>query len=85
MVILTTIFNVGIALFLSSIVVYFRDLGFFINACSRLLFWTAPTIYTIYEVSGMLKTILLINPLTYFVARFQDLILYSKIPPLNEF
>ncbi|CDF29993.1 lipopolysaccharide transport system permease protein [Methanoculleus sp. CAG:1088] len=81
--IVTIIFCLGIAHLLSAIVVYFRDLGHFITAISRLIFWTSPTIYTIYDVSGILHTIMCCNPITYFVAQYQELIYFDSFMPTN--
>ena len=75
---ITLIFNIGMALLLSSIVVYFRDLGYFINAVARLMFWMSPTIYTIRDVSGILKEIMMCNPLTYFISCYHELIYYNN-------
>lgn len=79
-VILMVIFSTGTALLLSSICVYVRDLGYFINAFSRVLFWITPIFYSVSQLSGGMAFIVWANPMTWFVESFHDL-LYSGIIP----
>ena len=37
-----------------------------------LLFWLTPIIYDIQTVAASLKTVLYMNPLTYFIVAYQD-------------
>lgn len=82
---ITFIFNIGLAAILSSVVVYYRDLGHFIGATSRLLFWMSPTIYTIQDVSGLLERIMSLNPLTYYISNYHQLIYYNAPLSLLSF
>ncbi len=79
-VILMFLFNLGIALLLSSIVVYLRDFGNLLMALSKLLFWTAPTVYTIQETTGILNSLMWCNPMSWFISMLHSIIYYNQAP-----
>lgn len=80
---LMVIFSMGAILLLSAIVVYIRDIGHFMLAISRMVFWTAPTVYTVYDVSGLLEALLWCNPMTWYIAPLQDIICFNITPSLT--
>jgi lipopolysaccharide transport system permease protein len=74
------IFSLGTILFTSSVSVYLRDFEFFIVAMSRLLFWVTPIFYMVYSTTGILSKLVWLNPLTYFVTSFQDILYWGVMP-----
>ncbi len=73
-------FSLGTILTISSISVYSRDFEYLITAFARILFWITPIFYMSDSITGILSKIIWLNPLTYYVTGFQD-ILYKGIMP----
>lgn len=74
------VFSLGTILFTSAISAYSRDFEYLITALARILFWVTPIVYTIDSISGILSTIIWLNPMTYYVVSFQE-ILYKGVMP----
>lgn len=73
-------FSLGTILFTSAVSVYSRDFEFFITAVSRILFWVTPIFYMIDSLTGILSKIIWLNPLTFFVKGFQDILYWGRMP-----
>lgn len=74
------IFSLGMMMFVSTITVYIRDLEPLISVFGRSLFWLTPIFYSTDQLTGPLLTLVWMNPLTYYVESFHD-ILYRGIMP----
>ena len=77
---LMLLFIFGLELLLSSLTVYIRDLQYALNSLSMVLFFMTPMYFTTNELSGVLNTIVWINPLTYYVESFHNSIFYGSFP-----
>ena len=80
---LLILFSAGIALILSVLYVYFRDLKHIYSVFLTLWMYATPIFYTLdsLELSGStVGTILKLNPLYYFVEYFRSIILYGTVP-----
>lgn len=80
-----TIFALGIGLVLSLVNVYFRDIGYLTTIALNMLFYVTPIIYTfeiIPERVGFLpaRTIITLNPLTQFVGAARDALYLLQTP-----
>ncbi len=60
-------FTITVALFLSALNVYYRDVNLAVNFLIQLWFFATPVFYSIDNVSPNLKIILFLNPLTFIV------------------
>jgi lipopolysaccharide transport system permease protein len=74
-------FVYGIALFLSSLYVYFRDLNQIWEVVSQVLFFLSPIFYPMSSIQGALP-IYLLNPITQFIIVYRDLMIYGRLPSL---
>jgi len=75
------VFVAGIALVVSSASVLFRDLRDLVANLLNLGFFLTPIIYTIDTIhSKALRTALRMNPMTPFVAAFQDIFFRAELP-----
>ena len=81
-VILTSmvLFVTGYVLFLSSVTVYFRDLQYLVNSLSMIFFFITPMYFTLDDVSGIFEKIILLNPFTYYVEAYHQIIYYGMYP-----
>ncbi|MFT0899366.1 ABC transporter permease [Candidatus Methanoprimaticola sp. MG2] len=77
---LSAVFVAGTMLIVSSLAVYFRDFQFLINSMARVMFWVTPVMFAAESVSGIMSTLLAINPVTYYVECFHALVYYGRLP-----
>lgn len=73
-------FTIGIGLVLSLVSIVVKDVQYALGLAVMLLFITSPFAYTSEMVPDALRPIIAINPLTYFVLSFQDIIAYGRFP-----
>lgn len=75
------LFSLGLALILSGVDVYFRDVEHIIGVLLMAWVWGTPIMYSKDAVgNGMLSKIVVLNPMTWFVDIYHN-ILYDKICP----
>lgn len=80
------IFACGMCLFLSAVTVYFRDIAHFYSVFLTLLMYLTPILYNkdFLEGYGIVKTVVQLNPMFYFVNYFRDVMMYNTIPGIKE-
>lgn len=79
-ILLFSLFSLGVSLILSSIAVYFVDLDNLWSFGMKLLWLATPIFYSIPD-SGGLYLMNLINPLYYFITLSRHIIVYHELPP----
>ena len=78
------IFSWGIALVFSVLHVEFRDLKHLIEILLMFVFWVTPITFDAQMIhSHIFRTILALNPLTYFFTAFHDLLYSGHTPSLS--
>lgn len=72
----------GLALFLSAITVFLRDVAHFIGIVMQLWFWGTPVIYSLQFVADrpLLQDLLKLNPMTGVVVSFRNVVLLNQPP-----
>lgn len=89
-IVLQVIFTLGIALILSSINVYFRDIQYIVGVLTLILFYGTPIIYSIDMIEKMnimktypwLLTIYKLNPLAAMITVYRSLLYQTQAPSL---
>lgn len=77
-------FSLGLAVLLAAADVYLRDVQYLINVLLMMWIWITPIMYVPDSIdSAIFNLILDINPMTYIIELFQD-VLYWKIIPSFE-
>jgi ABC-2 type transport system permease protein len=69
---LQVLFTLGLCFMISTATVFYRDVRHFTEILLMLLFWLTPIIYDLESAPATLKTVLYMNPLSYFVLAYQD-------------
>jgi ABC-type polysaccharide/polyol phosphate export permease len=64
----------------STVTVFVKDVGFFMSAIMRLVYWVTPTFFMLSDATGLLKDIVTYNPFTYFVEVFHDILYFGVFP-----
>ncbi|MDQ4133780.1 MAG: ABC transporter permease [Actinomycetota bacterium] len=70
----------GLALLLSVITVFLRDVAHFVGVLMQLWFWATPIIYSLEDVSSRLIRLLELNPMTGVVVSFRNVVLLGRAP-----
>lgn len=74
------VFSVGLGLVLSTMNVFFRDTGHLWSVWITAWMYLTPIIYPIDILPEIMKKVIWLNPLTYYVDYFRQVILYGTIP-----
>jgi ABC-type polysaccharide/polyol phosphate export permease len=76
----------GLALLLSTLTVFLRDVAHFVGIFLQLWFWGTPIIYSLQWVAenndGLVR-ILRLNPMTGVVVAFRNVVLLNHAPPFR--
>ncbi|WKY47959.1 ABC transporter permease [Eubacteriaceae bacterium ES3] len=78
------VFCVGLGLVLSTLNVFFRDVGHLWGVWITAWMYLTPIIYPIDILPDFMKKIISFNPLTHFVSYFREVILYGTVPGVRE-
>ena len=81
-VLYTFIFSLGVAMLLSSLAVFFRDLKYLYGIFTLLLMYLTPIFYPVDILPKKFIPIIGFNPLYHFVDYYRSLALYGKVPDL---
>lgn len=83
---LLAIFGAGIALALSVLAVYFKDLTYLWSILLQVWFFITPVVYPPSVVEGELpswaQNLLRANPMVHFVGAYRDLLYHARMPSL---
>lgn len=79
----TALFTMGVAYFVSTLYVYFRDVKNVYNVFVTLLTYLTPIFYTVESLkSERAEKFLILNPMYYYVGYFREIII-GNVPSLN--
>ena len=81
---LQILFNLGLCFMISTATVFYRDVRHFTEILLMLLFWLTPIIYDIKAVSPSLRTVLYMNPFSYFILAYQDALYHNIFSSLDR-
>ena len=84
-VILQTIFTIGIALLVACGSVFFRDIPKLIPVLGTMMFFLTPIFYTLDLVPDSLQIIIKLNPMTHIVTLYHSILYYNTLPNLTYF
>ena len=76
------VFSLGIAMLLSSMTVFFRDLTYLWGVFTLLLFFMTPIMFPIEMLPGWLTPYIGLNPLFQFIQYFRNLTMDGVVPDL---
>jgi ABC-2 type transport system permease protein len=77
---LQVLFTIGFAMILATTTAFFRDVKHLVEVALAVLFWLTPIIYELGQVPERLRLVILLSPMSPFVASYHDLFLYNKWP-----
>ena len=74
------IFVIGIVLIVSSITVYIKDIQYVLASLSPMFFFITPMYFSTLGIDGLLYYVVWLNPFSYYVECFHDVIYYGDFP-----
>ncbi len=77
---MVVLFSFGVGMFLAAITVRFRDVIHLYSVFTTGLLYLAPAIYPMAALPDMVKTIVMINPLTNYLLMFRDVMFNNTLP-----
>jgi ABC-2 type transport system permease protein len=80
----TLIFSVGMSLILSSINVFFRDVGHLYSVWTVAWMYLTPVIYPVDVLPEKILPLMKLNPMFHYVTYFREVVMYGNIPGLNS-
>ncbi len=83
--ILAFIFCLGLCFVLSSLLVFFRDIGHLWGIFLTVWMYATPIIYPMSMVPSWLASIIRLNPLYYYVEFFRGIMIYGRLPSAADF
>jgi teichoic acid transport system permease protein len=84
-VILIALFmGLGMAILISCINVYFRDIASFLPYLTRSLLYLSPILYQAADMSPKLKSIEIVNPIFYLLDSWSQVLVYAKAPDISS-
>ena len=75
--------SIGVALIVSSITVYFRDLQHILGIIMQLLFYATPIVYSMDSVPANFKWLVKINPMSYLIEGYRAIFYNKTMPSFN--
>jgi len=82
---LHVLFTLGISFFVSAATVFYRDVRHFTEILLTLLFWLTPIIYDIHTIPASMRKVIYLNPLSFFISAYQDVLYRQVFPTAHQF
>lgn len=76
------IFLLGLGIIFSSLNVFSRDVSHFLSIGLMIWFWITPIFYSLDMIKFPYRWVCLLNPMTYYVIFYRDILFEAKIPSL---
>lgn len=79
-VLLQLVFTVGTALALATATAFLRDVRHLVDVALTILFWMTPIVYELKDLPERIRTVILLNPMSAYVAAYQQIFYYRQWP-----
>ena len=77
---LQVLFTIGVALSLATATAFLRDVRHLVEIAITILFWMTPIVYQLKELPEPLRRVLLLSPMSPYVAAYQQIFFYREWP-----
>ena len=77
------LFTLGMSFLLSTATVFYRDVRHFTEILLMLLFWLTPIVYEIGAIPDALRSVVYLNPASYFTMAYQDILYRGTFPSIQ--
>lgn len=84
LLVLLTLFGIGLGITLGVLNVFFRDVGQFFNIVLNFWFWLTPIVYSVDILPKQIQSGMQFNPMAPLVESFQVVMMQSKWPDWSQ-
>jgi lipopolysaccharide transport system permease protein len=84
LLVLHAFFTLGACFVVAAATVFYRDVRHFTEILLMLLFWLTPIVYDIRSISPPLKTVIYLNPISFFTLGYQNALYHNTFPSFRE-
>ena len=81
-ILIALLMGLGMAILISCINVYFRDIASFLPYMTRSLLYLSPILYQAGDLSDKLKSLEIVNPIFYLLDAWSQVMVYAQAPDL---
>jgi lipopolysaccharide transport system permease protein len=78
------LFCMGISWFISSLGVYLRDVRQVTTVLTTILLFLSPVFYPVSRLPDPYRTLMYLNPLTYFIEEGRAVMMWGSLPDLTD-
>ncbi len=78
------ILALGFAMLMSAVTVYVRDLEYILGIITMAWQFLTPVMYAIDQVPEKMRWVFWMNPMTYIITSYRDILYYGKVPVLKN-
>ena len=75
--------NFGIGMFLSTVYIFFRDINYLYPIICRIIMYASAIFYDVNILPGIMRRLLLCNPLYMCIDYFRQLVIHSTVPSIS--
>ena len=79
------IFTAAVALFLAMANLFYRDVKYLFEVFVMLWMFASSVLYPLNNVGGRWQFLLALNPMTPIIDAYRDVILFGRLPPMDQF
>jgi ABC-type polysaccharide/polyol phosphate export permease len=80
---LQCLLTIGLAMTLATATAFFRDVRHLLEVALAVLFWTSPIVYELTTVPDRLRLLILLSPMSSFIAAYHAIFFYQQWPDLS--
>ncbi len=77
------ILALGFTMIMSALTVYIRDLEYILSILAMAWQFLTPVMYSMEQVPGEVRWIFSMNPMTYVITAYRDILYYGKMPEMD--
>ena len=78
-------FTAGVALFLAMANLFYRDVKYLFEVVITLWMFASSVVYPLDRLTGASKVVLSLNPMTPILDAYRDVLLFGRLPPMDQF
>ena len=76
-------FLLGVTFVVSAVTVFYKDVQQIVEISVYALFWMTPIVYSMDQITGKLRTIILLNPVSHYMKLFHHIVYWGTTPPMT--
>jgi len=82
--VLHVLFTLGACFVVSTATVFYRDVRHFTEILLMLTFWLTPIVYDIRSITPSLRSVIYLNPMSFFILGYQNALYHNIFPSFPE-